>query len=128
MKKLSLFAVLTAALALGACEFTQNAVGPSVSGAPVGTVPAPTPVGAPVQPVQIAPLDVSQPGIATGTLVGERVIQFRSDLTRLQQATAEQIQRHQQLRGDAEANANAYQTTVGAINAAPGRHHRASRA
>jgi hypothetical protein len=38
-------------------------------------------------------------------------------LTKLQTATAEQIQRHQQLRADAEANANGYQTTVGAINA-----------
>lgn len=118
MKKLGLLAALAAALALGACEFTQNAVSPSVSGQPVGTVAAPTPtVGAPVEPVQIAPLDISQPGIATGTLVGERVIQFRADLTRLQSATAEQIQRHQQLRADAEANANSYQTTVGAINA-----------
>ncbi len=117
MKKLSLFAALTAALALGACEFAQQGVGPSVSGQPVGTIAAPSPVGAPVQPIQIAPLDASQPGTATGTLVGARVVEFRNDLTRLQQATAEQIQRHQQLRSDAEANANGYQTTVGAINA-----------
>ena len=117
MKKLSILAALAVAMLLGACEFTQNAVGPSVSGQPVGSQPAPAVAGAPVQPVLYTPLDTSQLGVASGTLVGERVIQFRSDLTRLQQATAEQIQRHQQLRADSEGNAAAYQTTVGAINA-----------
>lgn len=117
MKIQSIIAVLAVAMTLGACEFTQNAVAPSVSGQPLGTQ-APAPVaGAPVQPVPYQPLDVSQPGVPTGTLVGERVNQFRADLTRLQEATAEQIQRHQQLRSDSEANAASYQTTVGAINA-----------
>lgn len=117
MKKRSIIAVLAVAMTLGACEFSQNAVAPSISGQPVGTTPAAPVAGAPVQPVPYQPLDVSQAGQPTGTLVGERVNQLRADLTRLQTGTAEQIQRHQQLRADSEANAAAYQTTVGAINA-----------
>ena len=132
MNKQSIIAVLAVAMTLGACEHPQNAApptvttsqsakpaDPTVSGQPVGTEPVVTaPVaGAPIQPVPYQSLDTSKPGVPTGTLVGERVEQFRADLTRLQELTAEQIQRHQELRADSEANAAAYQTTVGAINA-----------
>lgn len=135
MKRQSILAVLAVAMTLGACANTQHAATPSapsvttsqaakpadptVSGQPVGTEPVVTaPIaGAPIQPVPYQSLDTSKPGVPTGTLVGERVEQFRADLTRLQELTAEQIQRHQELRADSEANAAAYQTTVGAINA-----------
>jgi hypothetical protein len=117
MKKRSIIAVLAVAMTLGACEYSQNAVAPSISGEPVGTTPAAPVAGAPVQALPYEPLDASQAGQPTGTMVGERVNELRADLTRLQTSTAEQIQRHQQLRADSEANAAAYQTTVGAINA-----------
>jgi uncharacterized lipoprotein NlpE involved in copper resistance len=127
MKIRNIFAALAVTMTLVACTNTQKTVVPSasaqtasassVSGQPLGTEPAAPVAGAAIQPLPYQPLDASKPGQPTGTMVGERVEQFRADLTRLQQATAEQIQRHQQLRADAEANAAAYQTTVGAINA-----------
>lgn len=117
MKKQSIIAVLAVAMTLGACEYSQNAVAPSITGQPVGTIPATPVAGAPVEALPYEPLDASNASTPTGTLVGERVNQLRADLTRLQASVAEQIQRHQQLRADSEANAAAYQTTVGAINA-----------
>src|SRR5262245_517152 len=105
MKKVSILTALAVAMTLGACESKQNAVAPSVSGQPPATQPATPLAGAPVQPLPYQALDTSNASTPTGTLVGERVNQFRAALTRLQASTAEQIQRHQQLRADSEANA-----------------------
>jgi hypothetical protein len=120
MKKLKQVAVLIAAgVALGACQTTQNAASPvtsGTSGAPIGAnTSAQAP--APAKPITVAQLDTSQPGKPTGTLVGQRVVDFRADLTKLQQGVQQQATRHQQLHEDAEQNASTYQTTVGAINA-----------
>lgn len=101
-KHVWLAAVAVAPLLLGGCEFVNSAVVPSVSGAPVGAN-----VAAGVSTV---------PGQPTGTLVGQKVIEVRSDLSRLQQAVQQQSLKHQELRGSAERNAAGYQTTVGAIN------------
>jgi hypothetical protein len=124
MNKLGQIAVLiTAAMALGACQSTQNSTGSTAldastaSGAPLGAPTAPVNNGTSGSTLTAAQLDTSQPGKPTGTLVGQRVIQFRDDLTKLQQGVQEQATRHQQLRQDAESNAGGYQTTVGAINA-----------
>jgi hypothetical protein len=89
----------------------------TASGSPLGAPTAALSDGTPVRTLTAAQLDTSQPGKPTGTLVGQRVIQFREDLTKLQQGVQQQATRHQQLRQDAENNAAGYQTTVGAINA-----------
>lgn len=112
MKKASIIAALAVALTLGACEFAQNAVAPSISGQPAGIQTATPAAGATGQPVSYG----QQPGVPTGTLVGERVVALRADLGRLQQAVAEQTQRREQLRANAETNAATYQTTVAAIH------------
>jgi hypothetical protein len=101
-KQFWLAAVAAAPLILGGCEFFNNAVRPSVSGAPVGA-----------NTVNSAPVPPGQP---TGTLVGTKVIEVRSDLNRLQLAVQQQTLKHQELRSSAERNAAGYQTTVGAIN------------
>lgn len=107
MKKISVFAAvaaaLTATLALGACDFTQNALVPSVTGQPVD------------QPPAIVPLDVAALGAPSATPIGARIGRFRTDLTQLQQAGAELSQRYNQLHADAEANISAYQTTAGSM-------------
>jgi hypothetical protein len=100
-KHVWLAAVAAAPLMLGGCEFFNNALAPSVSGAPIGADVHNT-----------ASVPTGQP---TGTLVGTRVIEIRSDLNRLQQAVQQQTLKHQELRGSAERNAAGYQTTVGAI-------------
>jgi len=120
MNKLRQIAVLiTAGMALGACQTSQTgtaSIADGASGAPIGaTTAAVTP--SPLKPITVAQLDTSQPGKPTGTLVGQRVVDFRADLTKLQQGVQQQATRHQQLHEDAEQNASTYQTTVGAINA-----------
>ncbi|MBK8158516.1 MAG: hypothetical protein IPK59_07015 [Rhodospirillaceae bacterium] len=101
-KQFWLAAVAAAPLILGGCEFFNNAIRPSVSGAPVGA--------------NVASSAQVPPGQPTGTLVGTKVIEVRSDLNRLQQAVQQQALKHQELRSSAERNAAGYQTTVGAIN------------
>jgi hypothetical protein len=80
-KHVWLAAVAAAPLMLGGCEFFNNALAPSVSGAPIGADVHGT-----------ASVPTGQP---TGTLVGTRVIEIRSDLNRLQQAVQQQTLKHQ---------------------------------
>lgn len=111
MKKFSVFAVLAAALALGACEFTRNAVAPSITGQ---TSSAAAGVAS-TQPAAIVPLDVAKLGTPGGTSAGARIAQFRDDLVQLQQASVEHILRQRQLHADAEASIANYQIAVGTI-------------
>src|SRR4051812_41270139 len=118
-------AVLTAALAmLGACEFADNAVKPSVTGNPAtGADTAQS--SAPAQPVgvirnsdgsvTVPPLDNSKPDQPTGTAVGQKVQELKGDLVRLQDTLKAQTGRQQALHGDIEQNAAAYQAITGAI-------------
>ncbi len=119
-------AVLTAALGLlGGCEVADNAVKPSITGTPPGgaeasaSMPAPNaPVGVIRNPdgsVTVPPLDNSQPDQPTGTAVGQKVTELKSDLARLQDTLKAQTARQQALHGDIEANAAAYQAITGAI-------------
>lgn len=120
-------AVLTAALALlGACEFTDNAVKPSVTGTPnaaadaskAGPVPAP-PVGVVRNAdgsVTVPPLDNSKPDQPTGTAVGQKVQELKGDLARLQDTIKGQSAKQQALHADIEQNAAAYQAITGAIS------------
>lgn len=57
------------------------------------------------------------PGAPTGTAVGQRVQQLRSDLQRLQSELSAENGSLQQLRGDARNTAGAYHALVGNINA-----------
>ncbi len=95
---------MVAALTLGACDFVQKGVAPSVTGVSPAT-----------QPAQIVPLDVSKLGTPSATPVGARITQFRSDLARLQQAAGAQVQRGRQLQTDLEANVAGYQITASTI-------------
>ena len=119
-------AVLTAALALlGGCEVADNAVKPSITGTPPGgssasaSTPAPAaPVGVIRNPdgsVTVPPLDNSQPDQPTGTAVGQKVTELKSDLARLQDTLKSQTGRQQSLHADIEQNAAAYQAITGAI-------------
>jgi len=119
-------AVLTAALALlGGCEVADNAVKPSITGTPPGgssasaSTPAPAaPVGVIRNPdgsVTVPPLDNSQPDQPTGTAVGQKVTELKSDLARLQDTLKAQTGRQQSLHADIEQNAAAYQAITGAI-------------
>lgn len=90
---------------LSACEFWNNALMPTSSGAPVGAYTGAGPV-----------VDTTPPGSPTGTLVGQKVIEIRSDLARLQTAVNQQSIRQAQLRYDAQQHSAAYQATVGGIN------------
>lgn len=94
---------MAAALTLGACDFAQNAVVPSVTGQ------------APGQPVEIVPLDFSELGTPSNTPTGARITQFRSDLAQLQQAAIELNLRHKQLHADAEASTASYRLTLGSM-------------
>jgi len=119
-------AVLTAALALlGACEYADNAVKPSVTGNPA-TGADTAPAAAPAQPtgvirnadgsVTVPPLDNSQPDVPTGTAVGQKVQELKGDLARLQETIKAQSARQQSLHADIEQNAAAYQAITGAIS------------
>jgi len=119
-------AVLTAAVVLlGACEFTDNAVKPSVTGQPVANADASKPSN-PVAPVGVVrnadgsvtvpPLDNSQPDQPTGTAVGQKVSELKTDLGRLQDTVKQQSGRQQSLHADIEQNAGAYQAITGAIS------------
>lgn len=116
MKKYNLSALATIAILLGGCEFVDNALFPSVSGAPAGAEAAKPQQPAPAKTnVQTAQLDQPQPGFGTPTLVGQKVTTLRGDLTKLQEAVNQQTVRYQQLRDDLQRNAASYQATVAGI-------------
>ena len=108
MNRANLLTPLLVVLALGACEFAGNALGPSVMGGAAGTA---------AQPVSIIPLDASKLGEPSGTSAGARVTQFRSNLAQLQQAAVQQVQRVKQLQADMEARVTGYQIAAGTIPA-----------
>ncbi len=121
-------AVLAAALSLlSACEYADNAVKPSVTGKPVtgaeaGATPA---AGAPagVQVIRnadgsitVPPLDSSQPDQPTGTAVGQKVVEIKADLAKLQDTLAQQTAKQVQIHSDIEQQAATYQAITGAIS------------
>lgn len=108
----------TAALLLGGCSFTDEALFPSLT----GERPIPT---AGVQTTETSPgpalgsgsfePDGVTPGVPTGTFVGQKVQELRSDLERLQNSVRAQNGQLQQLRARAVQNANVYHSTVAGI-------------
>src|SRR5256885_10067836 len=100
-------AALAAALALlSACEFADNAVKPSVTGKPVMGADASkaqdanAATAAPAPSVQVIhnadgsvtvpPLDNSKPDQPTGTAVGQKVVELKTDLAKLKDTLTQQ--------------------------------------
>lgn len=99
---------LIAALALGACS--QDALfSDDSSSTATTTTPAPPP--GIFQPSQVAP------GPSTGTVVGQRVQQIRSDFTQLMGTLNGETGQLQSIRRQATQDAQAYYSLVAGINA-----------
>jgi len=126
---------------VSACSFTENTLGPYLTGesptatkqVPAGQAPAKSaqikqaPAGG-SQPVIVAqnppPLGTTNfqpasvtPGQATGTYVGKKVIDLRQELKRLQQSISNNNGLLQSLRGKIVANSQRYHGTIAAVNA-----------
>ena len=116
--------VVGVAMLLVGCSFGSDALWPSLTGEdPSGAAPppaAPAPQGVPTGPV-LGETFFQSPGVTpgqpTGTLVGEKVQELRSDLTRLQGELVGQNNNLQTLRNLARAGAGAYHALLAGINA-----------
>lgn len=94
-------------LLLGACSYSENAVAPAVT----GETENPQQLGT----GNFEPGGVT-PGAPTGTAVGQRVEQLRSELARLQGLVRDQNMRLQSIRAQTTQNAQTYHGLVGTIN------------
>jgi len=128
--------IVGAALLLPACSFSESALWPSLTGedpAAEATPQASQPVsvaqtsqpdmnsGAGIQPPQLGstnfqPVGVS-PGQDTGTFVGRKVVELRSELQRLQDSVGVNNGELQQMRANMVANSQNYHATVANVNA-----------
>jgi hypothetical protein len=124
-------AVIAAVLLLPACSFTEDALWPSLTGedpqgSPAATqseqeaqAPAPAAAPATAQPVlgttNFQPEGVTA-GTASGTFVGKKVIELRSELKRLQGSISQHNATLQQVRATIVQNSQRYHGTVAAIN------------
>ena len=125
------FAILVAAGALlGGCSVASDALWPSLTGEdPAGNqtnIPPsqaeqnPQPTLSPPPPpalgrTNFVPPQVSQ-GAATGTYVGQRVVEIRGELQRLQSQINQQNSQLQAIRNLTAQHSRNYHTTVGAVN------------
>ena len=111
-----------AALLLGGCAFTDEALFPSISGeqasskTEVQATQASTPEGGGpgLGSGSFEPEGVT-PGASTGTFVGQKVQELRGDLQRLQSSVSSENSELQELRGRAVQNANLYHSTVAGV-------------
>ena len=124
-------ALAGAALLLAACDFTDNALIPSLTGSsPSGgdrqVIPASAAERNPQPTISAAPPQLGQnsfqpsgvtAGQTTGTEVGRRVERLRADLGRLQTNIGSGNQVLQELRVQTITNANTYQSLVADIQA-----------
>lgn len=128
--------IVGAVLVLPACSFSESALWPSLTGedpAATTTPQASQPVsaaqtaqpgvdgGAGVQPPQLGstnfhPVGVT-PGQDTGTFVGRKVVELRSELQRLQDSVGVHNGGLQQMRANMVANSQNYHSTVANVNA-----------
>lgn len=128
--------IVGAVLILPACSFSESALWPSLTGEdPAATTTPQTsqPVsaaqtaqpgvngGAGVQPPQLGstnfhPVGVT-PGQDTGTFVGRKVVELRSELQRLQDSVGVHNDGLQQMRANMIANSQNYHSTVANVNA-----------
>jgi hypothetical protein len=128
---------------LPACAFTEDTLWPSLSGGDPAagknaasletstTTAQPVSAAAAVQPSQ--PVIVAQnppplgttnfeptgvtPGQPTGTFVGQKVVELREELKRLQASISDHNAQLQQLRGKIVGNSQRYHGTIAAVNA-----------
>ena len=125
--------IVGAAVILPACSFSESALWPSLTGEdPASDTPSAAAQPAPVastttvnttgvaQPPQLGttnfePVGVT-PGQDTGTFVGRKVIELRSELQRLQEQVTTHNGQLQTLRADMIASAQNYHGTVAAVN------------
>jgi len=121
------FLVVGAALTLGACSYGDNLLWPASDSEPeANTETAQAQAGdgqvqvigggqPPIGATQFVPPGVT-PGEPTGTFVGEKVIQLREELTRLQNSIAQQNEELQRLRTQLVQNSQQYHGTIAAVN------------
>jgi len=128
--------VVGVALLLPACSFSESALWPSLTGedpaaAPASVIPpvATAPSAQTVDPLESArsqppllgttnfrPAGVT-PGQDTGTFVGRKVAELRSELQRLQDQVAAHNEQLQAQRAEMVASALEYHSTVASVNA-----------
>ena len=121
------FLVVGAALTLSACSYGDNLLWPASDAEPqASTETAQAASGdgqvqvigggqPPIGATQFVPPGVT-PGEPTGTFVGEKVIQLREELTRLQNSIAQQNEELQRLRTQLVQNSQQYHGTIAAVN------------
>ncbi len=117
-----------AALLVSACSFAEESLWPSLTGEdPAGSTgtqeaaqPAPSSIPATPQPTlgstSFEPTGVT-PGQATGTFVGQKVVELRGELQSLQGAISQHNRILQDLRGKIVGDSQRYHNTVAAMNA-----------
>ncbi len=127
--------ILGAALLVSACSFSEEALWPSLTGEdPAGdttmeatseqsamtTATTQSTIPASAQPSlgssSFEPVDVT-PGAATGTFVGDKVIELRGELLSLQGAISQHNQILQEVRAKIVGDSQRYHNTVAAMNA-----------
>lgn len=127
---------LAATLAVAGCSFVGDSLWPLLSGEePVASLPpplltspppaeeteAPTAAAAAALPPALGTTSFqptfSQPAPATGTFVGQKVIQLRNELIGLQRNVSGRNQQLQQIRQVTTGNAQSYHGTVAAVQA-----------
>src|SRR5215468_1333073 len=102
--------LMATAVLLGGCSFTNDALLPSLG---VGGTSNAAPPAKPAPGVQTADL---APGGATGTFVGQKVVELRAELGRLQTAIGVEQENLQTVESAAAANAQTYHATVADIS------------
>ncbi|MCW8914391.1 MAG: hypothetical protein OQK24_00900 [Magnetovibrio sp.] len=125
--------IVGAAVILPACSFSESALWPSLTGedpaaeTPAAAQPAPAApttqtadTGMANQPpllgtTNFQPVGVT-PGQDTGTFVGRKVAELRSELQRLQDQVSNHNGQLQTMRADMVGNAQTYHNTVAAVN------------
>lgn len=119
-RKTSHFTIVTLLLAgasLAGCSVASDALWPSLTGEdPNGSVQSPPAQSPPaLGSTNFVPPDVSE-GAATGTYVGERVEELRSELQRLQSQVTSQNTQLQAIRERTAQHSGVYHNAVAAVN------------
>ncbi|WP_041794107.1 hypothetical protein [Pararhodospirillum photometricum] len=112
------FVLVTAGLALAACQSGNNVLFPSLSGSSGGSSIATAIEGGPPQlgSTYFEPEGVT-PGEPTGTFVGQKVVSYRQELAQLQETIRNQNTQLQALRNKTIQDSNGYHENVASMRA-----------